>query len=77
MIKAFNTLFARYITGETAAGKRVLFYGGDDADSKKTAAALFEKMGFAPVDLGTLKEASPMMEFGAPLSGTHFIQTQE
>lgn len=77
VIKAFNTLFARYITGETAAGKRVLFYGGDDADSKKTAAALFEKMGFAPVDLGTLKEASPMMEFGAPLSGTHFIQTQE
>lgn len=77
VIKAFNTLFARYMTGQTAAGKRVLFYGGDDADSKQTAAALFEKMGYAPVDLGTLKEAGPMMEFGAPLSGTHFIQTDE
>ncbi|KRM11427.1 hypothetical protein FD16_GL000726 [Paucilactobacillus suebicus DSM 5007 = KCTC 3549] len=77
VIKAFNTLFARYMTGTNESGRRVLFFAGDDDDSKQTCQNLFVKMRYSPVDLGTIKEAGPLMEFGAPLSGTHFVEVDE
>lgn len=74
VIKAFNTLFARFMDGEIDSGRRVLFFAGDSSEAKQRVKLLFEKLGYAPVDLGDLAQANPIMEFPAgPLSGTHFI----
>lgn len=38
----------------TPIGRRVLFYGGDDAEAKSRFRAVVDEFGFAPVDLGPL-----------------------
>ena len=78
VIKAFSTLYARFIDGKVNGGKRVLFYAGDDLEAKSIVKGLFDQMGFYPVDLGSLAIGGKMMQFvGGPLSGEHFIQIKE
>lgn len=72
IIKAFNTLYARYLDGTTAAGRRFLPYAGDDEEAKSTMAKLFEQLGYFPYDVGNLTRGNALMEFGATLSAQHF-----
>jgi predicted dinucleotide-binding enzyme len=74
IIKAFNTLFAEYMDGETPNGRRVLFYAGDDAQTKRTVAELFSSMNYSPVDVGNLSDGNSLMQLGGILSCTHFVQ---
>lgn len=61
VVKAFNTVGANIMEDSTfAAGKVVLFYCGDDAAAKSTAARLAEELGFNPVDAGPLSSARLM-----------------
>jgi len=77
IIKAFNTLHARYIIPDPRhqAGRQVLFYAGDDAQAKATFHQLFEELGFAPVDVGPLRDGGRLMQVGGgPLSGLHVLR---
>ena len=68
VVKAFNHLDVRaLVEPETAGGKRVLFYSGDDAAAKVDVHALIETSGFFPIDLGTLDLGGPLasLPFGS------------
>lgn len=77
VIKAFSSLYAQFIDGEVNGGKRVLFYAGDDLESKSIVKGLFDQMGFYPVDLGSLAIGGKIMQYGGPLSGENFTQIKE
>lgn len=76
VVKAFNALFARYIAADPRheAGRQVLFLAGDDADAKDTVVRLTSEFGFAPVDVGSLREGGRLLQLGGPLSGLHVLK---
>ena len=75
VIKAFDNLYAPKIAEDpvTPTGRRVLFYAGDDADSKRRFRAVVEAFGFAPVDLGPL-QMGRLMQVDGPLTGFHAVR---
>ena len=77
VIKAFNTLYAKYIEPDPRhdAGRQVVFYAGDDAEAKATFGALLDQIGFAPVDIGALRDGGRLMDVnGGPLSALHILK---
>ena len=77
VIKAFNTVYAGYIAPNPrhAAGRQVVFYAGDDAKAKATIGVLLNQIGFAPVDIGALREGGRLMDVnGGPLSALHILK---
>lgn len=76
VVKAFNALFARFTAPDPRheAGRQVLFLAGDDADAKNTVRDLTSEFGFAPVDLGTLREGGRLIQLGGPLSALHALK---
>lgn len=77
VIKAFNTLFAEYIASDPRhpAGRQVVFYAGDDAAAKATFRELVDGFGFAPVDIGGLRDGGRLMQVGGgPLSALHVLK---
>ncbi|MEV5807260.1 NADPH-dependent F420 reductase [Streptomyces parvulus] len=76
VVKAFNSLYGQYIAADPRhpAGRQVLFLAGDDADAKATVRDLTSDFGFAPVDLGSLREGGRLMQLGGPLSGLHVLK---
>ncbi|MFJ2828257.1 NADPH-dependent F420 reductase [Streptomyces sp. NPDC087263] len=76
VVKAFNTLYGQYIAADPhhEAGRQVLFLAGDDAEAKATVRDLTAGFGFAPVDLGGLREGGRLMQLGGPLSGLHVLK---
>jgi predicted dinucleotide-binding enzyme len=75
VIKAFDNLFGPVIEADpvTPAGRRILFYAGDDADAKSGFRAVVEGFGFAPVDLGPLTMGR-LMQVDGPLTGLHAVR---
>jgi 8-hydroxy-5-deazaflavin:NADPH oxidoreductase len=58
VIKAFNTLGAEHLATAQVHGQTAdTFLAGDDPAAKATVAALAEDVGFAPIDLGPLRNA--------------------
>jgi len=77
VIKAFNTLYVAYIAPDPRhdAGRQVLFFAGDDPTAKESFASVFDQVGFAPVDVGTLREGGPLMQAPTgPLSALHVLK---
>lgn len=77
VIKAFNTMYAGYIAPDPRhdAGRQVLFFAGDDPDAKRVFADLFDGVGFAPVDVGPLRDGGRLMQVnGGPLSALHVLK---
>lgn len=77
IIKAFNTLYARYIAPNPRhdAGRQVLFYAGDDDAANTQFQELFEGIGFAPVRIGPLRDGGRLMQMdGGPLSALHALK---
>lgn len=76
VVKAANTLGAAVLASDPheAAGQRVIFLSGDDADAKSEVVALFADAGFFVVDLGGLREGGRMQHAGAPLAGHNLIR---
>lgn len=76
VVKAFNALYGQFIAADPRheAGRQVLFLAGDDADAKNTVRDLTSEFGFAPVDLGTLREGGRLMQLGGPLSALHALK---
>ena len=75
VIKAFDNLYAPKIADDpiTDNGRRILFYAGDDQDSKDLFRDVIEGFGFAPVDLGPL-HMGRLMQVDGPLTGLHAIR---
>lgn len=76
VVKAFNTLYGRYIAADPRqpAGRQLLFLAGDDRAANDTVAGLADKFGFAPVILSGLRDGGRMMQLGGPLSGLHALR---
>jgi len=76
VVKAFNTLPAALLASPPSeqGGRRVIFMSGDDRSANSDVANLVEKLGFAPIVLGTLSAAAPMQEFGGSLMVHNLIK---
>jgi len=76
VVKAFNTLHGRYIAADPVhhAGRQLLFLAGDDPAAKAQVTEMAAAWGFAPVDLGSLREGGRLMQLGGPLSGLHALK---
>ncbi|MTD52646.1 NADP oxidoreductase [Amycolatopsis sp. RM579] len=76
LVKAFNTLYARYIVPDPrhAEGRQLLFYAGDNTDAKADFRTVAEEIGFAPVDAGSLRDGGRLMQVGGPLSALHALK---
>jgi predicted dinucleotide-binding enzyme len=76
VVKAANTLGADAIGSDPqeAAGRRVIFLSGDDADAKAAVTSLFQDAGFAAIDLGDLATGGSMQQIHHPLAGLNLIQ---
>jgi predicted dinucleotide-binding enzyme len=77
VVKAFNSLYGR-ITAQNprrSDGSLVVFLAGDDPTAKAAVGSFAESMGFAPVDLGGLRDGGRLMQVGdGPLSGLHVVK---
>lgn len=75
VIKAFDNMYAPKIADDpiTDSGRRILFYAGDDQDSKELFRSVVDGFGFAPVDLGPL-QIGRLMQVDGPLTGLHAIR---
>ncbi len=75
IIKAFNNLYADRLADDpvTYSGRRILFYAGDDHDSKELFGKVVKGFGFAPVDLGPLRMGR-LMQVDGPLTGLHAVR---
>ena len=72
LVKAFNTLAAATLEHPSGKSEKplVVFISGDDTEAKKTVATITKDMGFAPIDIGTLKEGGKLQDMnGGALSG--------
>jgi 8-hydroxy-5-deazaflavin:NADPH oxidoreductase len=56
--------------------RTVIFTSGDDIEAKQLVIKLINSIGFAAIELGSLKTGGAMHEVGAPLSGLdlHFVR---
>jgi predicted dinucleotide-binding enzyme len=63
-VKGFNHLEAAKLAAypDVRGGRRVIFFASDDKAALAPAAALAERLGYAPVSLGTLAEGGPMTQ---------------
>ncbi|GAA0932648.1 NAD(P)-binding domain-containing protein [Pseudonocardia zijingensis] len=75
LIKAFNAMYSGYIAPDPRhrEGNQVVFLAGDDERAKAPFTRLVTELGFAPVDLGALREGGALMQLDGPLSGKHFL----
>ncbi|MBR0681434.1 NAD(P)-binding domain-containing protein [Roseomonas eburnea] len=77
LVKAFNHLPPPLLDGDPAAegGRRVLFLSGDDARARAEVAALIDRLGFFPIDLGTLAAGARLAQFpGGPLPALNLVR---
>jgi 8-hydroxy-5-deazaflavin:NADPH oxidoreductase len=76
LVKAANTLGADVLGSDPheAGGRRVIFVSGDDADAKAEVVALFQRGGFAAIDLGDLATGGAMQQIHHPLAGVNLIR---
>lgn len=75
VVKAFNTLISATLDADPAVngGNRVIFYSGDHPAAKESVGRIITNLGFAAVDLGDLKQASPITEFLKALSTLNLV----
>ena len=69
LVKACNTIFSTILARDPRedGGRRVLFVSGDDQAAKAQIVSLFDAIGFAPIDLGTLAVGGRIQQAGGPL----------
>ena len=77
VVKAFNTLVAAVLASNPVqgGGRRVIFTSSDDADASADVAAVCERLGFYPIDLGRISQGGRLQHFGGPLSGQNLVRT--
>jgi 8-hydroxy-5-deazaflavin:NADPH oxidoreductase len=78
VVKAFNTLAVAILANNPReeVGNRVIFIPGDNEAAKMIVIDLFEGLGFAGVDPGSLA-ASKIQQIGDPLMSKNLIQLRK
>jgi 8-hydroxy-5-deazaflavin:NADPH oxidoreductase len=78
IVKAFNTVFMNVVakSAHRDDGRLVVFVAGDDTDAKATVSTFIDSLGFAPIDLGELREGGRLMQAGGPLIALHVVKIQ-
>jgi predicted dinucleotide-binding enzyme len=76
VIKAFNTLYASHIAAVPghSEGRQIVFYAGDDDEANAEFAKFVERLGFAAVAVGGLRDGGRLMQLGGSLSGMHALR---
>jgi predicted dinucleotide-binding enzyme len=77
VVKIANTLLSAVLAADpkAAGGHRVLFMSGDDSEAKEDVGIIFEKAGFAIIDLGGLASGGRLQQFpGGPLPTLNLIK---
>ncbi|MBX2901385.1 MAG: NAD(P)-binding domain-containing protein [Cyclobacteriaceae bacterium] len=77
LVKAFNTFTPPLLQSspEEKGGKRVVFYCGDDEAAKTIVKSIIDAIGFAGIDLGTLKAGAYLQQYpSGPLPGLNLIK---
>jgi predicted dinucleotide-binding enzyme len=76
IVKAFNTLYGRITRQDPrhAEGRLIVFTASDDAEASAVVSAFIDSLGFAPVDLGPLRNGLLMQVDGRPLTGLHALK---
>lgn len=70
VIKAFNSVPMEWIKNYTEEKpKTVLFMSGDDIQTKQVLQEIWENLGFACIDLGSLSQGGLLQQIGGPLAG--------
>src|SRR4029077_12950956 len=76
VVKALNTLYAANLAREpkVGEGRRVIFVSGDDGGAKGEVSGLLKGLGFAVIDLGSLRDGGRAQQVGNGLAGVDLIQ---
>jgi predicted dinucleotide-binding enzyme len=76
VVKALNTLYASNLARNPKAGegRRVIFVSGDDEGAKSEVSALLKGLGFAVIDLGSLREGGRAQQVGNGLAGIDLVR---
>ena len=76
VVKAFNTIPAAILAADPAeaSGRRVVLLSGNDEGANASVASLIEKLGFAALALGSLKDSAPAQQFGGSLVAVNLIR---
>jgi predicted dinucleotide-binding enzyme len=77
VVKVVNTLPVALLASDPneAAGRRVLFMSGDDAEAKRQVAGLLAEAGFAAIDVGALASGGALHEVpGGLLTNLNLIK---
>ena len=70
LVKSISNIPMEWIQDFSAQKPRtVLFTSGDDPEAKQLVIDLLNGVGFAAIDLGSLRTGGALHEVGAPLSG--------
>jgi len=72
LVKAFNTIYWEHLrdrgdTSRPLEDRRVIPLAGDDAEATSVVAGLIEAIGFAPLNLGSLRDGGRQMQPGATI----------
>ena len=81
VVKAFNTIYWQHLRDQGNPSlplddRRVIPLAGDDRDAKARVSEMIESIGFAPLDMGSLREGGRRMEPGAPIYNTEWTLAQ-
>src|SRR5260370_15710822 len=76
IVKALNTLYASNLARDPKEGngRRVIFVSGDDGSAKGEVSGLLKGLGFAVIDLGSLREGGRAQQVGNGLAGVDLVQ---
>ena len=76
VVKALNTLYASNLARNPTVGngRRVIFVSGDDGSAKGEVRGLLKGLGFAVIDLGSLREGGRAQQVGNGLAGVDLVQ---
>ena len=76
VVKALNTLYASNLAQnpKVGEGRRVIFVSGDDGGAKGEVSGLLKGLGFAVIDLGSLREGGRAQQVGNGLAGVDLVQ---
>jgi steroid delta-isomerase-like uncharacterized protein len=76
VVKAFNTLYYKVLSTppQETTGNRVIVLSGDNQEAKSTVAEIISSIGFAPLDLGSLKDGGKLQDVGGALSSIDLVK---
>lgn len=76
VVKAFNTLYYKTLEASPleTIGNRIIALSGNNQDAKSTVSEIISSIGFAPLDLGSLREGGKLQDVGGPLSSIDLVK---